>query len=146
MKYAVYVEGQSEMFFVADVLQKYSNYDSVQCGLECINLVADDFKRMTFPQQGDLSSQNYYQIVNVNNDNKVISKLNKDIPELLSKGFDVIIGLKDVYGQAYNSLVKEQEVNRAKVEVLYQVQTQSINAPHCADLRLHYAIMVCIIT
>ena len=27
MKYAVYVEGQSEMLFVADVLQKYSNYD-----------------------------------------------------------------------------------------------------------------------
>ena len=27
MKYAVYVEGQSELLFVADVLQKYSNYD-----------------------------------------------------------------------------------------------------------------------
>ena len=27
MKYAVYVEGQSELLFVADVLQKYSDYD-----------------------------------------------------------------------------------------------------------------------
>ena len=83
MKYAVYVEGQSELLFVADVLQKYSAYDSQRCGFLCINLSADDYERMTFPQQGDEKSDDYYQIVNVNNDNLVVSKLKKDIPGLI---------------------------------------------------------------
>lgn len=71
MKYAVYVEGLSEMLFVADVLQKYSNYNPVDCGILCINLTADNYERMSYPQQGDENSANYYQIVNVNNDNRV---------------------------------------------------------------------------
>lgn len=140
MKYAVYVEGQSEMYFVADVLQKYSNYDPVQCGFKCICLQSDMLKEVGHPQQGDDSSQNYYQIVNVNNDNKVISKLNKDIPNLIHKGFDIIIGLKDVYGQAYKELVGVREVLLDKVEELYQIQLDSINA-NGADFRLHFAIM-----
>ena len=44
MKYAVYVEGQSEMLFVADVLQKYSNYDPAKVGFKCINLTADIYE------------------------------------------------------------------------------------------------------
>ena len=48
MKYAVYVEGQSELLFVADVLQKYSGYDPVRCGFLCINLSADDFEQTVF--------------------------------------------------------------------------------------------------
>lgn len=70
MKYAVYVEGKSELLFVADVLQKYSNYDPGVCGLRCINLNADDFERMNHPVQGDEQSARFYQIVNVNNDNR----------------------------------------------------------------------------
>lgn len=82
MKYAVYVEGQSEMLFVAYVLQEYFDYDPAKCGFLCINLNADVYERMNFPKQGDMNSGNYYQIVNVNNDNLVVSKLKKDIPSL----------------------------------------------------------------
>ena len=74
MRYAVYVEGLSEMLFVADVLQKYSNYDPIQCGFQCVNLNADNYDRLNSPRQGDMNSANYYQIVNVNNDNFVKPK------------------------------------------------------------------------
>ena len=111
MKYAVYVEGQSELLFVADVLQKYSGYDPGRCGFLCINLSADDFERMSFPRQGGEDSENYYQIVNVNNDNLVVSKLRKDIPGLISNGYNVLMGLKDVFGQAYE-LNSELSVHR----------------------------------
>ena len=63
MRYAVYVEGLSEMLFVADVLQKYSNYDPAQCGFLCVNLNADNYDRLSSPRQGDVNSANYYQIV-----------------------------------------------------------------------------------
>lgn len=141
MKYAVYVEGQSELLFVANVLQKYSNYNPVDCGILCINLTADNFERMSYPQQGDENSANYYQIVNVNNDNRVVSKLNKDIPGLVAQGYEVIIGLKDVFSEAYETMMGGQPiVDRAKIEQLHTIQSDVVNAQG-SDFRLHYAIM-----
>lgn len=141
MKYAVYVEGQSEMLFVADVLQKYSNYDPYKCGFLCINLTADDFERVPFPIQGSESSANYYQIVNVNNDTRVLSKMNKDIPGLIAQGYNVFIGLKDVYGSAYEGMFDgRQDIDRALIEKLYSIQNGVVDA-HDSDCRLHYAIM-----
>ena len=142
MKYAVYVEGQSELLFVTDVLQKYSSYDSQRCGFLCINLSADDYERMTFPQQGDEKSDDYYQIVNVNNDNLVVSKLKKDIPGLIGGGYNVIIGLKDVFGEAYEQLSDGLPVvDRDKIEKMHAIQKDAIKAPEGSDCRLHFAIM-----
>ena len=142
MKYAVYVEGQSELLFVADVLQKYSGYDPGRCGFLCINLSADDFERMSFPQQGGEDSENYYQIVNVNNDNLVVSKLRKDIPGLISNGYNVLMGLKDVFGQAYEQLMDgEPRVDRTVIEDMHKAQFGVIGAPEGCDCRLHFAIM-----
>lgn len=142
MKYAVYVEGKSELLFVADVLQKYSNYNPGECGLRCINLNADDFERMNHPIQGDEQSARFYQIVNVNNDNRVVSKLNKDIPGLLAQGYNVVIGLRDVFGETYKQLTNEQPViNRKVIETMHGAQKSAIKAPEGSDCRLHFAIM-----
>lgn len=142
MKYAVYVEGKSELLFVADVLQKYSNYNPGECGLRCINLNADDFDRMNHPVQGNEQSARFYQIVNVNNDNRVISKLNKDIPSLLDQGYSVVLGLRDVFGETYRLLTNEQPViDRDVIEKMHKAQVRAIKAPEGSDCRLHLAIM-----
>ena len=140
MKYAVYVEGQAEMLFVADVLQKYSDYDSDKIGFRCITLVADNYNELNYPVQDNKDAADYYQIINVNNDTNVISKLNKDIPRLMNQGFQIVIGLKDVYGKAYEQLFRNAIVNRKVVEQLYSIQSKSIDAKN-ADVRLHFAIM-----
>lgn len=141
MKYAIYVEGKAEMLFVADVLQKYSGYDGSKCGLRCINLCSDTFEEVKFPRQGDVSSENYYQIVNVNNDNRVVSKIKKDCHGLIEKGFEVIIGLRDVYGDRYQALVSNQPiVVREKIEELHSAQYNSLYAEG-VDCRLHFAVM-----
>lgn len=142
MKYAVYVEGQSELLFVADVLRKYSEYDTVRCGFLCINLSADDYERMPYPHQGDENSFNFYLIVNVNNDNLVVSKLRNDIPRLISNGYNVIIGLKDVFGETYEQMMDGQpRVDRTVIEEMHNVQSGVIDAPEGSDFRLHFAIM-----
>lgn len=140
MKFAVYVEGQAEMLFVVDVLQKYSGYESEQVGFNCINLYADQYEKLDYPQQGSLDSAFYYQIVNVNNDMGVITKLNHDIPRLLEQGFQIVIGLKDVYGEAYGQLCKNTVVDRKAVEQLYAIQSKNINSSN-GDVRLHFAVM-----
>lgn len=141
MKYAVYVEGKAEMLFVADVLQKYSGFDPNRVGFRCITLNNDTFLPVNYPVQGDESSANFYQIVNVNNDNLVVSKLKKDIPGLVEQGFEVILGLRDVYGDVYKSIVKEQQVvDRGIIAEMHAAQSEQI-ANEAVTARLHFAIM-----
>lgn len=140
MRCVVYVEGQSEMLFVADVLQKYLGYDGRALGLRCFNLFANSSKPVGHPLQGNEQSRFFYQIVNVNNDNRVISKLVKDIPGLISAGFDIILGLKDVYGEAYSELCKSHSIERKAIKRMYDIQSENLKKS-TADVRLHFAIM-----
>lgn len=141
MKFAVYVEGKAEMLFVADVLSKYSNYDSQVVGFQCINLNADDFEYVQYPVQGDENSETYYQIVNVNNDNRVISKLKQDIPNLTKQGYEIIIGLRDVFGADYDTICnKQQVIDRELIAEMYAIQSEQIRFEG-VDTRLRFAIM-----
>lgn len=140
MKYAVYVEGKAEMLFVADVLQKYSGYDPEKVGFRCITLNNDTFEYVKYPAQGDESSVTFYQIVNVNNDNLVITKIKKDIPRLVESGFEVILGLRDVYGDLYKSIVNEQVIDRGVIANMHASQSEQI-ATDKVVTRLHLAIM-----
>lgn len=141
MKFAVYVEGKAEMLFVADVLGKYSDYNPQNVGYQCINLNSDDFEYVKYPSQGDESSETYYQIVNVNNDDRVISKLKQDIPNLVKQGFEIIIGLRDVYGADYDAICSTQrEIDRDLIDEMHEIQSAQIRYDD-VDTRLHFAIM-----
>lgn len=140
MKYAVYVEGLAEMLFVADVLQKYSGFDAGKVGFLCITLNNDTYSYVSYPFQGDETSLNFYQIVNVNNDNLVVSKLKKDIPGLVEQGFEVILGLRDVYGDLYKNFVNEQVIDRGVIAEMHAAQSEQI-ANDTVTTRLHLAIM-----
>lgn len=141
MKCAVYVEGKAEMLFVADVLAKYSDYDPSKIGFKCITLNKDVLKPVSHPAQGDeLSSSSYYQIVNVNNDDLVVSKLKKDIPNLAKQGYEIIIGLRDVFGEGYKALIQNQEIDLDLIRQMHDAQYDQIKND-CADIRLHFAIM-----
>lgn len=142
MKYAVYVEGKAELLFVADILAKYSNYDQSTVSFQCINLNSDDWEYVQYPIQGDGStSSEYYQIVNVNNDGRVISKLKKDIPNLVAQGFNIIIGLRDVFSDEYKELCDNQSIDMNLINEMHAVQSEQLNIVRNADIRLHYAIM-----
>lgn len=141
MKYAVYVEGKAEMLFVADLLSKYSNYDPHAIGFRCINLNSDDFEYVQYPVQGNENSLTYYQIVNVNNDHRVISKLRQDIPNLAKQGYEIIIGLRDVFGTDYDAIcIKPQVIDRDLIEKMYETQYEQIRFEG-VDTRLHFSIM-----
>ena len=141
MKFAVYVEGKAEMLFVADVLGKYSGYNPQVVGFQCINLNSDDLEYVHYPVQGDENSKNYYQIVNVNNDNRVISKLKQDIPNIVKLGYEIIIGLRDVFSADYEKInTKPQVIDRKLIDEMYAAQSEQIRLSG-VDTRLHFAIM-----
>lgn len=129
------------MLFVADVLGKYSNYNPQVVGFQCINLNSDDLEYVHYPAQGDENSVTYYQIVNVNNDNRVISKLKQDIPNLVKQGYEIIIGLRDVFSADYDKInTKPQVIDHKLIDEMSLAQSEQIRLAG-VDTRLHFAIM-----
>lgn len=71
-----------------------------------------------------------------------MSKLRHDIPSLLKQGYNVVIGLKDVYGEAYQYLTKgSQRIDIQLIEQLHSQQFEAVPVPSGSDCRLHFAIM-----
>ena len=71
-KVAVFVEGQAELILVRELLIKMYNYQNV--GINCYNLICDNLQ-YTHILMETKTAQNYYMIVNVGNDNSVLSKI-----------------------------------------------------------------------
>ena len=140
MKCAVYVEGLGEMLLVADLLQKYSDYNAEKVGFKCIQLVSDNMFPLNYPLQGDVSSDCYYQIINVNSESSVISKLKSDLKSLNRQGFSFIIALRDVFGKDYEQLQPEQIIDRALIDQMHEAQSSQLTQVY-KPAKLHFAIM-----
>lgn len=139
-KVAVFVEGQAELILVRELLIKMYNYQNV--GINCYNLICDNLQYTPHPY-GDKTAQNYYMIVNVGNDNSVLSKIFARASGLYEKGFTKIIGLRDVYGDVYKKFNKgARNINFKLIEKLKNVAQDEIDDKKLAQyIKLHFAIM-----
>ena len=97
-KIAVFVEGQSEQIFVRNLL--YHLFDAGILSFNCFRLLA---KRAHPPPYtfNNPKAEVHYQIINVGNDEKVLSAIKDREAKLFNKGFAKIIGLRDMYSRAY---------------------------------------------
>lgn len=142
MKYAVFVEGKSELLFVAHLLQEYYAYNSNQLGLLCFSRKSKHVAQtLTYPKLGDSNSQNYYQIYNVGNDNSVVSMIRDRVEHLSDAGFDTIIGLRDAYSRELRDMMGESpKVDLNVIRDLHAKQVEAMKG-NGYDCRLHFAIM-----
>ncbi|CAN5858607.1 hypothetical protein BH11BAC7_BH11BAC7_07680 [soil metagenome] len=97
-KIAVFVEGHTELIFVREYLLKRFEY---VVNIECRTLFSDNsFKSAEFDSSNP-SSDKFFQIINVGNDNAVISRMLRREEYLWNQGFHAIICLRDMYSQNY---------------------------------------------
>lgn len=139
-KVAVFVEGQAELILVRELLLKMYNYQDL--GINCYNLICDNLDEAPY-KYGNMEANNYYMIVNVGNDNSVLSKIFARISGLHKKGFTKIIGLRDVYGDFYKKKNKGvRNINLELIEKLKNAAQNEIDAKDFAQyIKLHFAIM-----
>lgn len=98
-KTAIFVEGQTELIFVRDLLMKAYDYQNLY--INCFELGSDgSFKDKNSPF-GHKSADFYFQIVLVGNDNSVLSAMLRREKWLEQQGFGRIIGLRDMYSADY---------------------------------------------
>lgn len=104
MKIAVYVEGQTELIFVRELLLKWHDYNSSLIGFRCYNLRnADAPGHPTDYSFGNFQSTNFYEIVNVGTDTSVLSMAIKNAPRYKNVGYDRIVALRDMFSDKYHA-------------------------------------------
>lgn len=140
-KIAIFVEGQAEYIFVRDFLCTWYEYDTALLGIECYEFRSSRTNDIPYPL-GDRNSKNYYQIYNVGNDRSVMSKMLKEAPRLKNAGFQLIVGLSDMFGDEYHRMVQNRTINETVNERFRQSRQAVLCASGYRDMiRFHFAIM-----
>lgn len=140
-KVAVFVEGQTELVFVREFLLKWFVYDGNQIGFECYNLENNDTHPTAFAY-GSERSENYYLIVNVGNDNSVLSAIKTRLQLLLNKDYQVVVGLRDMYCKQYRNEVANATIKSEINELFISATNDQIaQIENGKAIKFHFAIM-----
>lgn len=146
-KLTVFVEGLAEQIFVRQLLHAWFGYDENQVGFECLTLHRGQYGNVPYDIGSLKVSQCFYQIINTGNDNKVVQQVADHSVSLSSKGFG-IIGLRDMYSQAYLEHAKKRKCLAVHTDINERF-VASVNAhldetlPHDVRANAHicFAIM-----
>jgi len=137
-KIAVYVEGQGELIFIRNIL--FHLMDPSCFSFECIRLHARDEQDVPYPYDNP-NAEVHYRIVNVGNDERVLTMIRDNESRLSELGFVKIIGLRDMYSGKYRKLsngVIDDSVTQKFVAGANGV-IANMNNPNL--VRFHFSIM-----
>lgn len=135
-KTAIFVEGQTEQILVRELLLKTFQYQNI--AIECFSLFQDYNLIPTeypFPNE---SAEHYFQILNVGNDNSVLSRMLRREAFMLNAGFTKIIGLRDMYSKDYRDAVKNATIDDNVNKHFIEMTRMQIKSP---NMSFSYAIM-----
>ncbi|HWK02285.1 MAG TPA: DUF4276 family protein [Puia sp.] len=111
IKTAIFVEGQTELIFVRELLLKIFEYQRI--ALECYTLFTDSNFNPTeyaFPNQ---EAEHFFQIINVGNDQSVLTRILRREKFMRNAGFVRIIGLRDMYSREYREEAQNHKIDLA---------------------------------
>lgn len=139
-KCAIFVEGQSEQIFVRELLLRRYCWDARNIAVRCYKLQSEVFETAEY-DFGDDDAEHFYQIVDVGNDNKVLSAMTKRAPKMNESGFTQIVGLRDMYCRVYREM-SPHCVSRELNEEFINNANELIRDMNLSETtRLHFAIM-----
>ncbi len=100
-KVGVFVEGQAELIFLRNIL--FHLFDPNLISFECLHLRAGSHDQVPFEYLNKDASIHFF-ILNVENDEKVLSYIKENEKNYFSKGYERLIGLRDLYCETYHKL------------------------------------------
>jgi len=140
-KIALFVEGQTEYIFVREFLLKWYGYESSLLGYDCYTLYASKLESVN-RAFGSKESENYYLIIRVNNDARVLSQILKQSEGLVGRGYSLVVGLRDMYCQQYRNHAKHHAIDENLNQKFKKaVQEEIDKSPVAANISFHFAIM-----
>lgn len=140
-KIAIFVEGKTEYIFVREFLCGWYEYNADKVGIECYEFRAENANQVPYPF-GQRDSENFYLIYNVGNDQSVISKMLKEHSRLQQSGFQLIVGLNDMYCDEYHKAVQNRQIDIKVNERFISMRKDIIRQKGLEEVvKSHFAIM-----
>jgi len=137
-KVAIFTEGQAELIFVREVLLRFFNPSKLS--FKCTKLCAQSFIDVPYDYSCP-EPEIHFLLINVQNDERVISAIKDREKGLIERGYEKIIGLRDMYSQAYDKRshgVIDDNVSRQFIEAA----ESTIRAmQYSARIKLYFSIM-----
>lgn len=118
IKTAVFVEGQTELIFVRELVKKSHYYQGIR--VQCFKHIGDSNMQEVPYAFGPIDAENYFQIFDIGNDASVVSAIRNREENMFKAGFHRIIGLRDMYSKAYlktvSSRIIDSNINQRFIE------------------------------
>ena len=132
MRKVIYVEGVTEIIFVYHLICTHYSYNGRQCRIQITSL--DRATKLSLPKDfGESNAPNFFLIVGAAGDEGVVSLIKERYSGHMREGYDVVVGLRDVYGQAYCKLAGHR-IDRGKVKMLIEAQRKQLHDNLSASL------------
>ncbi len=141
IKTAIFVEGQTELIFVREMLLKMFEWQNIS--IECYTLFVDHQHHPTEYAFPSTEAAWYFQINNVGNDKGLVTRIKNREKYLWNSGFSRIVGLRDMYSKEYKEIKKQNIIDPAvnlKFINGYQEQIRNFSERY-QDIYFHFAIM-----
>ncbi len=135
MKIAIFVEGQTEATFIRNMLSLVLGHDKISCDITTLSRGTRTPYSIVNP-----TAQHEYVILIAPGDSSVLSSMLERYPRLIAEGYDRVVGLRDMYGEAYRKVATK--VDRAIIQKFCDgsnAQLASVTPPD--KIHFHFAIM-----
>jgi hypothetical protein len=145
MKIAIFVEGQTELIFVRDMLLMLFEHTNIH--LECYNLFTDTKRDKAEYAVLNPEAEFCFEINNIGNDNRVLQAILNREQHMWNLGFDRIIGLRDMYSRNYKETLAQKGLPNAIDTAINQAFITGTNstiqkqAKQPDKIFFHYSIM-----
>ena len=133
IKTAIFVEGHTELIFFREYLLKMFDYHNIW--VECYTLFTDNTFNTTEYALKNEHADYYFQIINVGNDNAVLSRILRREQNLWNNGFQKIFGVRDMYSKQYRELVQNAQISESlnqkfidSIKTVLKEKAQNANA------------------
>jgi hypothetical protein len=131
IKIAVFTEGQSELIFIRHILFLIYGYEKIS--IRCLKLHGGKEIPVPYDHHG-INPHIFFQIINLENDERVLSTIKEREFLLLARGFYKIIGLRDLYSETYDRrtngridiTLNQKFINAANEEISQMSQPEKI--------------------
>lgn len=136
----IFVEGQAEQIFVRELLLNRFQWDVTQLGIQCFKLNAEVLESAEY-DYGNEDAEHIFLLINSGGDNKVLSAILSRVNGLRSAGFEMIVGLRDMYSKSYRDL-SPNEVSEELNNDFIAAAEEKISEEGLTDyVKIHFAIM-----
>ncbi len=104
-KVAVFVEGQTELIFIRKLLQIVFEYTDIN--IKSSNLVGGIRAKKIVEDYLVPNAQIEFTIFSVDNDNRVLGEMKLRERNLFERGYTLVVGIRDMYGEDYKDAIRE---------------------------------------